>query len=193
MKNFEALVSAAICEARLDGRVDWECIYDPGRRVFKTDTWESKKEWMDYWKNAWDDSRLRIERQAHIECWVEKDTLLGGLTPFCREHQITLRSCHGQAGDDMLYRASEDFHDDGLPVEIFYYGDLDESGVHIENAIRRKFTNWDLFEGLDIALTRLGLTELDAEQLQIQDDPEVDALDDSDLQERLLAEIKRLT
>ena len=193
-KGFAALVCSALSEAAYEKNSLYECFVDPSRIVKSRSTYSSKEEYLEFWEEAWDDSDLTIDRPAHIECWIEKDALFSGLDDFCYANQITLRSCKGQASDDMLYRASKDFADlpTGKPVEIFYYGDLDEDGQIIENAVRRKFKLWPMYSGRDITFTRLGLTELDANRLQIQDDPEVDALDDSDLTDRLEAAIKQI-
>jgi hypothetical protein len=192
MENFSALVCSATSEACLGQRIPWECFIDPSRTVKKRTTWSSKKEFMRGMELSWDDSDITIDRPVHIECWIEKDALFTGLESCCYDNQINIRSCAGQAADDMIYRASVDFQRlNGKPIKIFYFGDLDKWGQDIENAIRRKFQGWYLFEGCDIALTRLGLTDKDARRLGIEDDPEVDALDDSDLQDRLLNAIKK--
>jgi hypothetical protein len=192
-KGFAALVCSALGEGCLDGRVKWESLVDPSRTVEKRTTYSSKEEYLEFWEEAWDSSNLTIQRPAHIECWIEKDALLSGLSNYCYDNQITLRSCAGQAPYDMLYRASKDFRAvEDKPIRIFYYGDLDEPGKSIERAIGIKFRTWELFGGMDIILTRLGLTDFDANRLQIQDDPEVDALDDSDLTDRLEAAVRKI-
>jgi len=189
--GFAALVCSALGEGCLDGRIDWECLVDPSRTVEKRSTYSSKDEYLEFWEDAWDESDLTIDRPVHIECWIEKDALLSSLSQCCYDNQVTLRSCAGQAPYDMMYRASKDFPSD-KPVKIFYYVDLDEPGKSIERAIKTKFRTWKLFAGMDITLTRLGLKEEDARNLRIEDDPEVDALDDSDLTDRLETEIARI-
>lgn len=42
-----------------------------------------------------------------------------------------------------------------------------------------------MFDGCDITLTRLGLTQKDVDQLGIADEPQVDALDDEEMVKRL--------
>ena len=83
-----------INDARLAGLIDWEAIVDRTRNLQSLAHWNSPASIIDACA-----SQYRIDKWAdqpyRVECWIEKDALIGVIENVCKELDIAYFSCRG--------------------------------------------------------------------------------------------------
>jgi hypothetical protein len=81
---------------------------------------------------VWDD------QDAYVEIWTEKDALAGVLLEETRTWDVPLMVSKGFSSVTYLYEAAKAIEAEGKPAYLYYFGDHDPSGVHIDRAIERR-------------------------------------------------------
>ena len=84
------------------------------------------------------------------EIWFEKDTVSHVFAPICRYKGVAMVSCHGMNSITLLRDAAKrivEHNNAESRVTVYYFGDLDKSGLDIANNIRA-----DMGEHADSAL-----------------------------------------
>lgn len=135
-KNLGSLLN----DARLAGMVDWSAMEDRTRNLRKVSTWDSpadivyacsKQFRMDFW----------ADQPTYVECFVEKDALLGVLEVACDPMQIPYFSCRGYTSASELWSAAMRYTriiGDSRRVVILHLGDHDPSGVDMTRDIEER-------------------------------------------------------
>jgi hypothetical protein len=85
-----------------------------------------------YRRNLWDD------QDAYVEVWTEKHALAGVLMEETWELGVPLMVSRGFSSRTFLYSAAEAIKEVGKPAYLYYFGDHDPSGVHIDRNIERR-------------------------------------------------------
>lgn len=120
-----------INDARLAGLIDWLAIEDRTRNLRELDSWESPSELLfkaaDWYRiDPW-------KRQAYrVECWIEKDALVGVIENVCNEFGVPYFACRGYNSQSEQWRAAKRFENyaaDGQKVVVLHLGDHDPSGI----------------------------------------------------------------
>jgi hypothetical protein len=84
-----------------------------------------------YRRALWDDQK------AYVEIWCEKDALAGVILQETSPYDVPLMVSRGFSSESFLFEAAEEIKAAGKPAYLYYFGDHDPSGVHIDQAIRR--------------------------------------------------------
>lgn len=78
---------------------------------------------------------------VYVEVWCEKDALAGVLMEETRAYDVPLMVARGYSSITFLHSAAQEIKTKGKPAYIYYFGDLDPSGVDaardIETKLRR--------------------------------------------------------
>lgn len=121
-------VSRMLTIGREDGLIPWGWIVDETRTPKRAQTWSSPDEIiqaavygyrLNYWK----------VQPAWVEVWSEKATLNGVLGPVLDKYGVTFRVNHGYGSATSAYSAAVETRRAGKPLNIFYVGDWDPSGM----------------------------------------------------------------
>ena len=98
-------LGSIVNDARLAGLIDWEAIEDRTRNLRSLSHWASPSEivqtcakqfWMDHWHG----------QPYRIECWIEKDALVGVIEGVCNEFDVPFFSCWGNTSQSEMWGAA---------------------------------------------------------------------------------------
>ena len=96
-----------------------------------------------YRRAIWD------SQPAYVEIWLEKDALAGVVYEETGHWDVPLMVTRGYPSVSYLYEAADAIREQKKPAYLYYFGDLDPSGVDItrtvERGIREFAPNVDLF------------------------------------------------
>lgn len=152
-----ARLSKVISDARLAGQIDWYAIVDRTRNLRKNSHWSSPKSILDavasqYRIDKWQNQKYRVE------CWIEKDALIGVISGICDRLDIPYFACRGYNSQSEMWRAGQRFEyyiaDNQIPV-ILHLGDHDPSGMDMSRDIEERvnmFVNQQEFRFKRLAL-----------------------------------------
>ncbi len=171
-------LDAKIVRMRKEGKIDWGFFAVKRGRSIGAKDYYSAEAWADAYvsmvKDA--DKRYTLPRwhgQPNlVEVWVEKDGLLGAVSNWLQDYDVTVRAPQGYGAWEFIYSNVKEIEArrdqlDHRAVHILYLGDLDPSGKDIP-----RFMNEDALEHFrlgaefrEIALTveqvrRYGLPEV---------------------------------
>lgn len=149
-KKLQALVN----DARLAGRIDWDCIEDRTRNM---QSWPNQPDAetalaecaRHYREDKWDN------QPTHVEVWVEKDALLGVIEKACCKYQTPFFSCRGYTSQSEIWSSAQRLAALDKPAVILHLGDHDPSGVDMSRDIQDRMT---LFEADNVTVERIALT-----------------------------------
>lgn len=152
-----ARLSKVISDARLAGQIDWYAIVDRTRNLRKNSHWSSPKSILDavasqYRIDKWQNQKYRVE------CWIEKDALIGVISGICNRLDVPYFACRGYNSQSEMWRAGQRFEyyiaDNQIPV-ILHLGDHDPSGMDMSRDIEERvnmFVNQQEFRFKRLAL-----------------------------------------
>jgi hypothetical protein len=152
-----------ISDGRRTGLIDWNHIVDRTRNLQSPSTWSSPSQIVAACANQfavdlWDGQPYRLE------CWIEKDALIGVLEVACDPYQVPYFSCRGYTSDSEIWSAAQrlkKYQDDGQEVIVFHLGDHDPSGIDMSRDIKDRL---ELFSGGEIEVRRLALNMVQVEE-----------------------------
>ena len=133
-------------DGRLAGLIPWDMIEDRTRNVSPTPMWgdpgdpDSPAEFIADWgrhfkNNPW------TNQPIYVECWIEKDALLGVIEGPCSKWRVPYFSCRGYVSASEMYAAAkrlEERVEDGKGVIILHLGDHDPSGTQMTENITER-------------------------------------------------------
>jgi hypothetical protein len=130
-------VGRLLAKMRRDGRLPWGWIADNTRWMRKPRTWSSLEDALlstaqHYRRSLWDD------QCAYVEVWTEKDALAGVLLEETRLWDVPLMVTRGFPSVSYLYEAAQVISAQNKPAHLYYFGDHDPSGVHIDRSTERQ-------------------------------------------------------
>lgn len=146
-------------DARLAGMVDWDAIVDRTRNLRERTRYENPQEIMEIAAKSFHTDRW--EGQAdRLECWIEKDALIGVIEGVCRQWDVPYFACRGYTSQSEMWAAGQrylgwiDAENAQRPV-ILYLGDHDPSGLDMTRDIESRM---DMFVGAgEVVVERLAL------------------------------------
>ena len=111
---------------------DW--LADNTRWMRKPRTYRSLKDMLEreqefYRRALWDD------QDAYVEIWLEKDALAGVLVDVTDQWDVPLMVTRGYPSLSYLHSAASLIAEKHKPTYLYYFGDLDPSGVDITRAV----------------------------------------------------------
>jgi hypothetical protein len=160
----------AIADGRLCGLLDWDAITDRTRFVRREPHWRDPADIVDscarqFAIDKWD------RQPQYIECWIEKDALIGVIEGVCKESDVPYFACRGYASISEIWRAGNGRFLSKLQNEkqctILYLGDHDPSGIDMAHDIRKRV---NMFAGGTDAITIERLA-LNMDQIQFYNPP----------------------
>ena len=148
-----------IKDARIAGLIDWHAIVDRTRNVRSLAHWDSPEEIIaedaeQYRRNKWENQKY------YVECWIEKDALIGVIERPCEENDISYFACRGYVSVSEIWSASQRLlralNNDLTPI-ILHLGDHDPSGI---DCTRDIIDRLDLFTGMAVSLEEIEVRRL---------------------------------
>lgn len=158
-KNLGGIIN----DARLAGLIDWEAIVDRTRNLQSLAHWDSPADIVEacakqFKVDKWDGQRFRVE------CWIEKDALVGVIEGICQELDIPFFSCRGYTSQSEMWVAAQrlrGYLKEGQSPYILHLGDHDPSGKDMTRDIVDRLTE---FTNRDVKVQRLALNMPQIEQ-----------------------------
>jgi hypothetical protein len=135
-------LGSVINDARLAGMVDWDHITDRTRNLRASPHWDSPRDIVEACA-----SQFRLDKWAsqanYVECWVEKDALVGVLEVACSPLDVSYFSCRGYTSQSEIWAASQRLLAKvrlGKRVVVIHLGDHDPSGIDMSRDIQDRIT-----------------------------------------------------
>ena len=130
-----------ISNARLNGDIDWRAIKDRTRQLKENLHFENPAEAIEN-ISEWYKIDTRADQETYIECWVEKEALVGVVERACRRLDIPFFACRGYVSQTAMYEASKRFQKiqeyQYKNVIILHLGDHDPSGIDMTRDIAER-------------------------------------------------------
>lgn len=156
-KSYKRLGSI-IDDARLAGLVDWDAILDRTRNMHTNSHWDSPQEIVEACSNQYRID-LWANQPVRVECWIEKDALVGVIAKVCEDLDVPYFACRGYSSQSAMWRsamrACSNAEKRGQGTVILYLGDHDPSGIDMTRDVRDRMKL--LSNGSDISVQRLAL------------------------------------
>jgi len=150
-------LGALINNARLAGLIDWDLIVDRTRNVRSLSHWTkpgniiltaAQSFRMDRWK----------DQNHYVECWIEKDALVGVISGVCERYDVPYFSCRGYTSQSACWRAAmriQDKLDEGKECLVLHLSDHDPSGIDMTRDIGARL---EMFGVGECEVRRIALT-----------------------------------
>ena len=164
-------VGKALAGLRREGLVPYEWIVDKGRRAELNTIVEINVADAIKWRLNGDAPHIQRDpwtgNPERCEIWFEKDGLSHIFAEACVPKGVPLVSCHGMTSITLLRDAAKriEYHNKkGRHVTIYYFGDLDKSGLDIVNNVDNDLANHADAEKLDWNFVHLGIHPAQVEE-----------------------------
>jgi len=136
MKNYKKL-GDIVSDGRLAGLIDWDAIEDRTRELRSSAHWGSPAQIV---KACAEQFRYNLwaNQDYYVECWIEKDSLVGVIEGVCSELDVPYFSCRGYTSQSAMWEAAQrliEREDSGKETIIFHLGDHDPSGIDMTRDI----------------------------------------------------------
>ena len=155
-REYDKLISY-LMKWRRAGEINWSAFADNTRYYYGTRGYlsmnDALRDLMDsYKRNLW------ASQDAFVEIWCEKDAIVSIISSIASQFGVRTFPLHGFSSATALYGAAEMFKDAsraGKQVYIYYFGDYDPSGVHID---RSAIKNLKKDHGVEPIFQRVAIT-----------------------------------
>jgi hypothetical protein len=140
-REYKNTICRLLAKMRRSERIPFDWVADSTRWQRKPDTYGSLESALEhtadyYRRELWD------RQDSYVEIWIEKDALAGVLYPITAKWHVPLMVSKGFSSLSYLYEAAEAIKAVDKPAYLYYFGDHDPSGVHIDRAIERDLRNF---------------------------------------------------
>lgn len=135
-REYKGTVVRLLGDMRLEREIPFAWIADHTRWMRKPSTHTGLADLLQsqaqtYRRDLWSD------QSAYVEVWLEKDALAGVLYPETEEWDVPLMVTRGYPSLSYLSEAAHAIRSERKPTFLYYFGDLDPSGVDIPRSIER--------------------------------------------------------
>lgn len=145
-----------INDGRLAGLIDWLAIEDRTRNLQSHSSWVSPHSIVracadQYTLDLW------AEQPYHVECFIEKEALIGVIEGVCTEFQVPFFACKGYVSQSEMWEAAQRLkrHEKvGKDTVVIHLGDHDPSGLDMTDDITRRLAMF----GSTVTVERIALT-----------------------------------
>lgn len=173
-ENGYAKIQRALKELRWTGRIPWEMIIDSTRATIHPLRFEDVEHALS-WVSGYYRERMWLDSIYHLEVWVESRSIAQQVAGVCSKWDVALQPCGGQPGDSFLKRQADNWRSiaeewrdyGGKKFVVFYIGDLDPSGLLIEESAKEKLQILSGGQVTDLTWIRLGVTWEQVEQYDL--------------------------
>lgn len=159
-----------ISNARLNGNIDWQAIKDRTRRINNCLHFNDPSHAI-YNVSSWYAIDTRSNQENYIECWVEKEALVGVVERACEHLDIPFFACRGYVSQTAMYEAykrlSKKLKNHKRTI-ILHLGDHDPSGIDMTRDIEERLTQTF---GVYTEIKRIALNMEQIEELQPPPNP----------------------
>jgi hypothetical protein len=128
-----------INNARLAGHISWYAIEDRTRNLRGLSHWTSPGAIVQSCADGYNVDKW-TDQNYHIECWVEKDALIGVVGTACQPLDVNYFSCRGYVSQSEMWGAAQRLIRTGKRCIILHLGDHDPSGVDMSRDIADRIT-----------------------------------------------------
>jgi hypothetical protein len=155
-------------QMREDGELPWSWIVDDTRWMHKPDSYNSlggalQEMQRFYRRNLWQD------QDHYCEFWCESGSAGGMIYPATSKWDCPLMAAHGFASKAFCWNTAKTIEYHEKPAIIFYVGDYDPSGVHIDRDIESKLRRYA--PESDITFKRIAVLSEQIEQWDLPSAP----------------------
>jgi hypothetical protein len=138
--EYRKTVGRLLLSLRREHRISYDWIVDNTRWMRKPRTYTGLRDMLDqatrlYRRDLWQD------QQDYVEVWLEKDALAGVLYAVTQDWGVPLMVVRGFSSETFLYSAAQAITDQiagGKCAHIYFFGDLDPSGLSITATVERR-------------------------------------------------------
>lgn len=125
-------------DGRLAGLIDWDAIEDRTRNLRSSPHWSSPRSIVracadQFAVDLWD------TQENYVECWIEKDALVGVIEGICNELDVPYFACRGYTSQSEMWGAAQrliEREQRGKKTTIIHLGDHDPSGIDMTRDIQ---------------------------------------------------------
>ena len=125
-------------DGRLAGLIDWDAIEDRTRNLRSGSHWSSPRSIVracadQYAVDLW------ATQENYVECWIEKDALVGVIEGICNELDVPYFACRGYTSQSEMWGAAQrlvEREQRGKKTFIIHLGDHDPSGIDMTRDIQ---------------------------------------------------------
>ncbi len=165
---YNGIVVRLLGVMRREGQLPFRWIADSTRWMRKPDSYSSLRSMLEnsiefYRRNLWD------SQDTYVEVWLEKEALAGVLYEATAEWDVPLMVTRGYPSLSYLHTAAETMQGVGKPCYLYYFGDLDPSGVDIPRRIERDLNTFA--PDADINFRRVAVTREQVEEMGLPTRP----------------------
>jgi hypothetical protein len=152
--SYKNVIGRQLVLMRRSGMIPYDWIADNTRWQRKPLTHSSIEDALDhtarcYRRALWD------SQSVYVEVWLEKDAIAGAIMQETRAWDVPLMVTRGFASVSFLHLAAEDIKAIGKPAHLYYIGDRDPSGIHIDRTIERNLR--EMAPDAEIHFTRVAV------------------------------------
>ena len=127
-------------DGRLAGLIDWDAIEDRTRNLRSSPHWSSPRSIVracadQFAVDLWDGQK------NYVECWIEKDALVGVIEGICTELDVPYFACRGYTSQSEMWGAAQRLIERekvGKKTFIIHLGDHDPSGIDMTRDIQAR-------------------------------------------------------
>ena len=126
--EYKQTICRPLANMRRDGALPYDWLADNTRWQRKPRTYSGLAGMLDsaqrtYRRAIWDD------QEVYVEIWLEKEALAGVLWDVTAKWDVPLMVTKGYSSLSFLHSAAETIAEENKPTYLYYFGDLDPSGV----------------------------------------------------------------
>jgi hypothetical protein len=153
-QEYKNTVGRQLVKMREAGVIPYSWIADNTRWMRKPRSFSSLEEALE---NAARTYRRALgdDQDVYVEVWTEKDALAGVLLEVTRGWDVPLMVSRGFSSRSYLWEAAETIKGQGKPAFLYYFGDRDPSGVHIDRHIETQLRQ--MASGAEIHFRRVAV------------------------------------
>ncbi len=125
-------------DGRLAGLIDWDAIEDRTRNLRSSSHWSSPRSIVRACADQFAVD-LWATQDNYVECWIEKDALVGVIEGICTELDVPHFACRGYTSQSEMWGAAQrliEREKAGKTTTIIHLGDHDPSGIDMTRDIQ---------------------------------------------------------
>ncbi len=116
-----------------------------------------------YRRDLWD------SQDCYVEIWLEKEALAGVLYEVTAQWDVPLMVTRGYPSLSYLYAAAQAIQDQGRPCFLYYFGDMDPSGLDIPRKVEHDLR--EFAPDVDLHFRRVAVTREQIDEFGLQTRP----------------------
>jgi hypothetical protein len=166
--EYKNTVVRLLGDMRRAGELPFDWIADNTRWQRKPQTHASLQDCLDetakfYRRSLW------LDQPSYVEIWLEKEALAGVVLEVTDRWDVPLMVTRGYPSISFLHTAGEFIADIEKPTFLYYFGDLDPSGLDISRKVKEDIVEFS--NGANVTFERVAITEEQVKRLKLPTRP----------------------